>query len=205
MTNEQNFFASVNNVCNTYSSNKPQGKPFKSIIKSWILVKSLLLKHKGKNNISWCLTGEFLISWRNSERAESACWRISWLESLNILNKPDKFMKAQQSRINFPKIIKFSTYKWQSLPSRKSGRKPSISISGTLSNTVIHPTKNWRTYGFRTFIRSLNNGINSSILKIRNEKRRSVKQGKLHQNLWIWNSFVKCRFLDYWSNIEVGV
>ena len=36
-----------------------------------------------------CLTGEFLISWRNSERAESACCLISWLESLNILNKPD--------------------------------------------------------------------------------------------------------------------
>lgn len=37
------------------------------------------------------------------------------------------------------------TLKYSFLPSRKSGRKPSISMSGTLSNTVIHPTKNWRT------------------------------------------------------------
>ena len=34
------------------------------------------------------LTGEFFISCRNSESAASACCRISWLESLSILNKP---------------------------------------------------------------------------------------------------------------------
>jgi hypothetical protein len=61
----------------------------------------------------------------------------------------------------------------ENLPSRKSGRKPSISISGTLSNTVIHPTKNCRTQGFRTFIRSLNNGMNSSMLR-KTEHRKAV-------------------------------
>lgn len=50
------------------------------------------------------------------------------------------------------------------LPSRKSGRNPSISMSGTLSKTVIHPTRNWRTNGFNTFMRSLSNGMNSSML-----------------------------------------
>lgn len=46
----------------------------------------------GRFHVSKHLTGEFLISWRNSESAESACCRISWLESLNILNKPGIFL-----------------------------------------------------------------------------------------------------------------
>lgn len=94
------------------------------------------------------LTGEFLISCRNSERAESACCLISWLESLSILNKPE----IHQGCVSSNAFKEESSYQRSllvlnndQLPSRKSGRKPSISISGTLSNTVIQPTKNCRT------------------------------------------------------------
>lgn len=65
----------------------------------------------------------------------------------------------------FKKEIHISKLKIRTLPSRKSGRNPSMSISGTLSKTVIQPTKNCRTKGLTTVIRSCRSGINSSILE----------------------------------------
>lgn len=66
------------------------------------------------------------------------------------------------------------------LPSRNSGRKPSISISGTLSNTVIHPTKNFRMSGFKASMWSFSNGINSSMLR---------HQDKNFSNVIMFSSF----------------
>jgi hypothetical protein len=63
---------------------------------------------------------------------------------LSILNKPavvviERLLSDQlKYKIN-------ALGKREGLPSRKLGRKPSMSISGTLSNTVIHPTKNCLT------------------------------------------------------------
>ena len=73
-----------------------------------------------------------LISARKSPSAPSACCLISRLGSLSMFSSP----------------------------SAMSGRCVSMSISGTESSAAIQPTKNCRTYGFNTPMRSRNIGAN---------------------------------------------
>lgn len=53
-------------------------------------------------------TGEFLISCKNSDSAESACCRISWLVSLSILNKPENKQIMNEWNSKNKKIIELS-------------------------------------------------------------------------------------------------